>query len=648
MTFRFVSNVDGTDFAEAMRDLDPAETLFIISSKTFTTLETMTNAHTARDWTLKALGDDKAVAKHFVAVSTNAEEVAKFGIDTANMFGFWDWVGGRYSMDSAIGLSTMLAIGPEQFRAMLAGFHAMDEHFRTAPFERNLPVLMGLLSVWYNDFFGAQTVAVLPYAQYLKRFPAYLQQLTMESQRQARDARRRPRRRTRRGPIFWGEPGTNGQHSFYQLIHQGTKLIPCDFIGFCQTLNPLGRHHDLLMANVFAQTEALAFGKTAEEVKAEGTPDWLVPHRVFEGNRPSNTILAERLTPETLGKLVALYEHSVFTQGAVWHIDSFDQWGVELGKVLAGRIAGELESAAEPTLKHDSSTNALIRRYPKAAGLAQDRKEDAMQLGMIGLGRMGANMVRRLMNNGHECVVYDHDPKAVDMPGEEKATGSSSLDDFVARLKPPRAVWLMVPAAVVDQTLDLLAPKLAKGDAIIDGGNSYYIDDIRRAKALAATRHRLHRHGHQRRRLGPRARLLPDDRRPQGRGAAPRPDLQDAGARPRVRRPHAGPREGGRHRGGRVSALRRERGRTLRQDGPQRHRVRHHGGVRRGLQYPAPRRRGPARARRRRRDDAAAQSRALPVRAEPARRRRGLAARQRGGLLAAGSRRRSRCSSSRI
>jgi glucose-6-phosphate isomerase len=367
MTFRFVSNVDGTDFAEATRDLDPAETLFIVSSKTFTTLETMTNAHTARDWTLKALGDDKAIAKHFVAVSTEAKEVAAFGIDTANMFGFWDWVGGRYSMDSAIGLSTMVAIGPEPFRAMLAGFHAMDEHFRTTPFERNLPVLMGLLSVWYNDFFEAQTVAVLPYAQYLKRFPAYLQQLTMESNGKhvTLDG---VRVEYETGPIFWGEPGTNGQHSFYQLIHQGTKVMPCDFIGFCQTLNPLGRHHDLLMANVFAQTEALAFGKTPEEVKAEGTPDWLVPHRVFEGNRPSNTILAERLTPEALGKLVALYEHSVFTQGAVWHIDSFDQWGVELGKVLAGRVAGELESAAEPALEHDSSTNALIRRYRKLRG----------------------------------------------------------------------------------------------------------------------------------------------------------------------------------------------------------------------------------------------------------------------------------------
>jgi glucose-6-phosphate isomerase len=367
MTFRFVSNVDGTDFAEATRDLDPAETLFIVSSKTFTTLETMTNAHTARDWSLRALRDPKAIAKHFAAVSTNAAEVSKFGIDTANMFGFWDWVGGRYSMDSAIGLSTMLAIGPAGFRSMLAGFHATDEHFRTTPFERNLPVLMGLLSVWYNDFLGAQTVAVLPYEQYLKRFPAYLQQLTMESNGKhvTLDGARVD---YETGPIFWGEPGTNGQHSFYQLIHQGTKLIPCDFIGFCQPLNPLGRHHDLLMANVFAQTEALAFGKTAEDVKAEGTPDALVPHRVFEGNRPSNTILADRLTPETLGKLVALYEHSVFTQGAVWHIDSFDQWGVELGKVLAGRIAGELEDKGEPALKHDSSTNALIRRYRKQRG----------------------------------------------------------------------------------------------------------------------------------------------------------------------------------------------------------------------------------------------------------------------------------------
>jgi len=367
MTFRFVSNVDGTDFAEATLDLNPAETLFIISSKTFTTLETMTNARTAREWILRALGDEQAISKHFVAVSTNRAEVTKFGIDPTNMFGFWDWVGGRYSMDSAIGLSTMLAIGPENFQSMLAGFRSMDEHFRTAPFEWNLPVLMGLLTVWYNNFFGAQTVAVLPYDQYLKRFPAYLQQLTMESNGKhvtldgaAVDYQT--------GPIFWGEPGTNGQHSFYQLIHQGTKLIPCDFIGFAQPLNPLGNHHDLLMSNIFAQTEALAFGKTAEEVKAEGTPDWLVPHRVFEGNRPSTTILAERLTPETLGKLVALYEHSVFTQGVIWQIDSFDQWGVELGKVLAQRIIPELTSTEEPRLTHDSSTNALIRRYRAMRG----------------------------------------------------------------------------------------------------------------------------------------------------------------------------------------------------------------------------------------------------------------------------------------
>ena len=363
MTFRFVSNVDGTDFAEAVQDLDPAETLFIDSSKTFTTLETMTNAHTARDWLLAGLGgDEAAVARHFVAVSTNAAEVAKFGIDTANMFEFWDWVGGRYSMASAIGLSTMLAIGPEHFRAMLDGFHQMDEHFRTAPFERNLPVLMGLLGVWYTDFFGAQTVAVLPYEQYLKRFPAYLQQLTMESNGKhvTLDGSTVDYQTS---PIYWGEPGTNGQHSFYQLIHQGTRLIPCDFIAFVKTLNPLGRHHDILLANVFAQAEALAFGKTPEEVKAEGTPDWLVPHRVFEGNRPSNTLLAEQLTPATLGKLVALYEHAVFTQGVIWNIDSFDQWGVELGKVLAQQIIPELESTAEPQLGHDSSTNNLIRRY---------------------------------------------------------------------------------------------------------------------------------------------------------------------------------------------------------------------------------------------------------------------------------------------
>ena len=362
MTFRFVSNVDGTDFVEATRDLDPAETLFIISSKTFTTLETMTNAQSARAWTLRGLGGDaKAVASHFVAVSTNAEKVAEFGIDTANMFGFWDWVGGRYSMDSAIGLSTMLAIGPDHFRAMLEGFHAIDEHFRTAPFARNLPVLMGLLAVWYNDFFGAQTVAVLPYDQYLKRFPAYLQQLTMESNGKHVTLAGTPVD-CQTGPIYWGEPGTNGQHSFYQLIHQGTRLIPCDFIAFGRPLNPLGRHHDILLANVIAQAEALAFGKTPEQVKAEGTPDWLVPHRVCEGNRPSNVILLERLTPSALGKLVALYEHSVFTQGTIWNIDSFDQWGVELGKVLAQRIIPELESKTEPRLGHDSSTNNLIRR----------------------------------------------------------------------------------------------------------------------------------------------------------------------------------------------------------------------------------------------------------------------------------------------
>jgi glucose-6-phosphate isomerase len=365
LTFRFISNVDGTDFVEATHDLDPAETLFIISSKTFTTLETMTNAQSARDWTLKGLGGDvKAVAKHFVAVSTNAEKVSAFGIDTANMFGFWDWVGGRYSMDSAIGLSTMLAVGSENFHALLAGFHEMDEHFRTAPFEKNLPVLMGLISVWNNDFLGAQTVAVLPYEQYLKRFPAYLQQLTMESNGKhvTLDGKTV---NYQTGPVYWGEPGTNGQHSFYQLIHQGTRLIPCDFIAFGHALTPLGRHHDILLANVFAQAEALAFGKTAAEVTAEGTAEALVPHRVFEGNRPSNVILADRLTPAVLGHLIALYEHSVFTQGVIWNIDSFDQWGVELGKVLAQRIVPELESKTAPKLKHDSSTNNLISRYRK-------------------------------------------------------------------------------------------------------------------------------------------------------------------------------------------------------------------------------------------------------------------------------------------
>ena len=362
LTLRFVSNVDGTDFHEATHDLDQEETLFIVSSKTFTTLETMTNAHSARVWSLSKLKEHAAVARHFVAVSTNAAEVSKFGIDTANMFGFWDWVGGRYSMDSAIGLSTMIAIGPEHYRELLAGFHAIDEHFRTAPFLQNLPMLMGTLSVWYNDFFDAQTVAVLPYDQYLKRFPAYLQQLTMESNGKhvTLDGKVVD---YQTGPIFWGEPGTNGQHSFYQLIHQGTKVIPCDFIGFCKSLNPLGQHHDFLMSNVFAQAEALAFGKTAEELHAEGVADWLIPHKTFEGNRPSSVILAEKMTPAMLGKLVALYEHSVFVQGAIWQIDSFDQWGVELGKKLAVAIIPELESETEPELKHDSSTNALIRRY---------------------------------------------------------------------------------------------------------------------------------------------------------------------------------------------------------------------------------------------------------------------------------------------
>ena len=362
LTFRFVSNVDGTDFAEAVRDLNADETLFLVASKTFTTLETMTNAQSARDWTVASLTDEASIAKHFVAISTNAKEVARFGIDTANMFGFWDWVGGRYSMDSAIGLSTMIAIGPENFRSMLAGFHAMDVHFRTAPFTENLPVLLGLLTVWYTDFFDAQTVAILPYEQYLKRFPAYLQQLTMESNGKHVDLDGE-HVTTQTGPVYWGEPGTNGQHSFYQLIHQGTRLIPCDFIGFFKTLNPLGRHHDMLMANVFAQAEALAFGKTAEEVRNDGTPDALVPHKVFEGNRPSNTILADVLTPEVLGKLIALYEHAVFTQGVIWNIDSFDQWGVELGKVLAQRIIGELESPSDPNLDHDVSTNNLIRLY---------------------------------------------------------------------------------------------------------------------------------------------------------------------------------------------------------------------------------------------------------------------------------------------
>ncbi len=443
LDFRYVSNIDGTDFAEAVRDFDAAETLFIVSSKTFTTLETMTNARSARDWLVAALGDVKAVARHFVAVSTNATEVTKFGIDTANMFGFWDWVGGRYSMDSAIGLSTMLAIGPDHFRAMLGGFHEMDEHFRTAPFARNIPVLMGLIAIWNNNFLGAHTVAVLPYDQYLKRFPAYLQQLAMESNGKRVTLDGAPVRYDT-GPIYWGEPGTNGQHSFYQLIHQGTRLVPCDFIAFGESLNPLGRHHELLLANVFAQGEALAFGKTADEVRAEGSPDWLVPHRTFEGNRPSSTLLLDRLAPAALGKLVALYEHSVFTQGVIWDIDSFDQWGVELGKVLAQRIvpelgeteppqsgARQLHQRADPPLPQAQGTSVLTADPAPASvaiafafAIRSTERKHRMQLGMIGLGRMGANMVRRLVTGGHRCVVYDMSPRAVEGLVKEKAVGA--------------------------------------------------------------------------------------------------------------------------------------------------------------------------------------------------------------------------------
>ena len=498
MTFRFVSNVDGTDFAEAVHDLDPSETLFIISSKTFTTLETMTNAHTARAWSLRGFGgDEKSVAKHFVAVSTNAAEVAKFGIDTANMFGFWDWVGGRYSMDSAIGLSTMLAIGPDNFRAMLDGFHQMDEHFRTAPFERNLPVLMGLLTVWYTDFFGAETVAVLPYEQYLKRFPAYLQQLTMESN--GKHVTLDGSEVTyATGPIYWGEPGTNGQHSFYQLIHQGTRLIPCDFIAFVQPLNPLGRHHDMLMANVFAQTEALAFGKTPEQVKAEGTPDWLVPHRVFEGNRPSNTILADRLTPETLGKLVALYEHSVFTQGTIWQINSFDQWGVELGKVLAQRIIPELESKTEPSAQPRQFDQQLDPPLPKAQGSIVMPLVLATSDICKGVSDATWNDWSGKDGRKHGAAAPQGRPsvrglRQVAESGERVGSGRRPSEAPRCRisstkLEKPRAIWLMVPAAVVEKTIADLLPYLEAGDILIDGGNSYYVDDIRRAKELAPKR----------------------------------------------------------------------------------------------------------------------------------------------------------------
>ncbi len=585
LTFRFVSNIDGTDFAEATRDLDAAETLFIVSSKTFTTLETMTNAGTARDWLLRALGGDaKAVAKHFVAVSTNERKVREFGIDTANMFGFWDWVGGRYSMDSAIGLSTMLAIGPEHFRAMLGGFHEMDEHFRTAPFAQNLPVLLGLLAVWYNDFFGAQTVAVLPYEQYLKRFPAYLQQLTMESNgKHVRSTARASTADT--GPIYWGEPGTNGQHSFYQLIHQGTRLIPCDFIVFAKALNPLGRHHDILIANVFAQTEALAFGKTAEQVSAEGTPEWLVPHRVFEGNRPSNTILADQLTPRSLGTLVALYEHSVFTQGVIWSIDSFDQWGVELGKVLAQRIIPELEGAADPQARarqfHQRAHPALPQT--QIVNGHAPTKENVMQLGMIGLGRMGANMVRRLTKGGHDCVVFDRSPDAVKDLAKGKIVGASSLEDFVKKLKKPRAIWLMVPAgrgrrehresraaarrtatssstaATPTTSTTSAAPRSSppKGIHYVDVGTSGGVWGLERGYCMMIG-------GEQKvvKRLDPIFATLA-------------PGIGED-------RSHAGPRENRRHGRIRLSALRPERRRPLREDGAQRHRVRPHGRVCRG------------------------------------------------------------------
>ncbi len=487
ITFRFVSNVDSTDFAEATRDLDAAETLFIISSKTFGTLETLTNATSARDWITGELGSEDAVAKHFVAVSTNAERVAKFGIDTANMFGFWDWVGGRYSMESAIGLSTMVAIGPEQFGELLAGSHEMDEHFRTAPLEQNLPVLMGLLAAVVPRLLRRQTFGVMPYEQYLKRFPAYLQQLTMESngkhvtltgEHVGYDT----------GAVFWGEPGTNGQHSFYQLIHQGTTIIPVDLIGFGKTLNPIRDHHDILSSNVFAQAQALAFGKTEEEVRAEGTPENVVPHRVMEGNRPSNVLLAEILTPRILGALIALYEHSVFTQGTIWDIDSFDQWGVELGKVLAVKIIPELTSAGRARPGPRLLDQQPHPQVPRAQELGKDEPvmptDTPMQLGMIGLGRMGANLVRRLMRDGHRCVAYDVNADAVKALEADGAQGADSLADFVGKLETPRAIWIMVPAGIVSKTLDELRPLLAAGDILIDGGNSYYRDDITRAKDL--------------------------------------------------------------------------------------------------------------------------------------------------------------------
>ena len=458
------------------------------------------------------------------------------------MFGFWDWVGGRYSMDSAIGLSTMVAVGPEQFNDMLAGFHAMDEHFRTAPLARNLPVLMGLLAVWYVDFFGAQTIGVMPYEQYLKRFPAYLQQLTMESNGkhvtldgQVVDYDT--------GPVYWGEPGTNGQHSFYQLIHQGTRLIPVDLIGFGKSLNPLRDHHDILSSNVFAQAQALAFGKTEEEVRAEGTPEAVVPHRVMQGNRPTNVLLAEKLTPYVLGTLVALYEHSVFTQGTIWDIDSFDQWGVELGKVLAVAIIPELESVTEPELKHDSSTNALIRRYRslKRLGGKEMATDKPMQLGMVGLGRMGANLVRRLMRDGHRCVVYDVNAEVVKELAGEGATGSSSLEDFVAKLEKPRAIWLMLPAAIVDSTLDQLVPLLDPDDAVIDGGQLLLPRRHHAGQSAGAEGDPLPRLRDQRRGVGPRSWLLPHDRRGDRRRRAARPDLQDDRPRRGQRRAHAEP-----------------------------------------------------------------------------------------------------------
>ena len=596
MTFRFVSNVDGTDFFEATRDLDPEETLFIIASKTFTTLETMTNARTAREWALASLGDDAAVAKHFVAVSTNAAEVEKFGIDTANMFGFWDWVGGRYSYDSAIGLSLMVAIGAEQFGEMLDGFHAIDEHFRTAPIEANLPMLLGLIGIWYDNFFGAQTVAILPYSQYLAHFPAYLQQLEMESNGKSVD-RQGERVAWETGTIVWGQPGTNGQHAYYQLIHQGTKLIPADFIGFVRPNEVVGDHQDLLVANLFAQPEALAFGKTKEQVEAEGVPAAQVPHRVFEGNHPTNVILADQLTPQRARPAGCALRAQGVHPGCGLEHQLVRPVGCGAGQEARAehraRAASRDRAGARPRLFDERPHSSLSRA---SVGLTGAGRSTTMQLGMVGLGRMGANLVRRLMRDGHECVVYDVSADAVKELAGEGAIGADSLEDFVAKLTVPRAAWVMVPAAFTGDTVMKLADIMDAGDIVIDGGNSYYRDDVDRAKALKAKGVHYVDVGTSGGVFGLERGFCLMIGGEDDVVDAPRPDLPHDRARRRLRTAHARAHRDAVHFRRGLPALRPERCGPLREDGPQRDRVRDHGRVLRGPERAAPRERGEAAA----------------------------------------------------